>query len=287
MKTFRQSLGFLIAGLLLFFLLKPFIQTHKQLEDITLQIQWQWLVTSFGCILVYRSCYIWPFTKLLRCISQGHHVPFRNAFTLFHSANITRYLPGRIWGVVRMVSLSKRFRLSKTATISSLTLHVGIETALGGLIAMSLLFSTHVQSIGQSILERISGHTVLFTLAIIGILVGGLFCIPKLTNHTRQFLKTLLPPTECETLVERLFQPYFALDLPRSCLLFICPKFRVRPMDTCRRAHSLLCFRMGCWLLKFPDPQRTRHPRGTLRAFISKLYVHTRITALSPLDAVG
>lgn len=86
------------------------------------------------------------------------------AWTLFHLANITRSLPGRIWGVMRLLSLSKSFGLSKTAVRSSLTLHVGIETALGSLIAASLLFSKHSQESAQTVLETISGHTLLFTL---------------------------------------------------------------------------------------------------------------------------
>jgi len=193
MKTLCQYLGILIAGILLFFLSKPFVQAHKQFEAIPLQIQWQGLVTSFGIILVYRSCYVYPFTMLLRCITQGSYVPFRRTFMLFHLANITRYLPGRIWGIVRILTLSHQFGLSKTAVGSSLTLHVGIETALGGLIALSLLFSNSIREKAQSVLENISGHTVLLTLATSGIVAGVLFCIPKVANHARQFVKTLVP----------------------------------------------------------------------------------------------
>lgn len=191
MKTFRQSFGILIAGTLLFFLIKPFIQAHKQLEDITLQIQWRWFVTSFGFILLYRSFYVWPFTMLLRCISQGDYIPFRNVFVLFHLANITRYLPGRIWGVVRLLSLSHRFELSKTTVGGSLTLHVGIETALSGLIAMSLLFSKRMRDTALGILEKVSGYTLILILAIVGIMVGMIFLIPKVSVHARQTLKTL------------------------------------------------------------------------------------------------
>lgn len=188
MKTFRKSLGVLIAGTLLFFLIKPFIQVHKQLEGITLQMQWQWLVTSFGFILFYRSFYVWPFTIILRCVSQGAPIPFRNAFVLFHLANITRYLPGRVWGVVRMLSLSRRFGLSKTTVGGSLTLHVGIETALGGFLAVSLLFSKRMQDTALGILEKVPEHTLLFIIAAVGIMAGVLLLIPKVSVHTRQAL---------------------------------------------------------------------------------------------------
>ena len=190
MKTLRQSLGYLIAGILLYFLIKPFLQTHIELKDATFQIHWGWLVCSFGAILFYWSVYLNPFATLLSSITEKH-VPFRNAFTLFHLANITRYLPGRIWGVVRLLSLSHQFGLNKTAVGSSLTLHVGIETALGGLIGLSLLFSPKMRETAVGMLDKISGHTTLLSLVCIGILIGTLFLIPKVSTHAREFLKTL------------------------------------------------------------------------------------------------
>ena len=119
-------------------------------------------------------------------------VSFRSAWTLFHLATLTRYLPGRIWGIVRLLSLSKRFGLSKTAVGSSLTLHVGIETALGGLIAMSLLFSKQMQESATEVIKKMSAHTLLLTLAVMGILAGILFCVPKVATHVKEFLKTLV-----------------------------------------------------------------------------------------------
>lgn len=203
MKTFRQSFGILIAGLLLVFLMKPFIQARTQLEATTFQIHWKWLVTSFGCFLVYRSFYVLPFTLLLRRISERDDVSFRDTFTLFHLANITRYLPGRIWGIVRMLSLSHRFGLSKTAVGGSLTLHVGIETALGGLIAMSLLLSSQMRDIALGILEKISGHTLFLTLVAVGVVTGVLFLAPKVSAQAKQVLRTL------RAIGERLYQKSF------------------------------------------------------------------------------
>ena len=190
MKTGRHYLGILIAGILLFFLIKPFVLTHAELKDVMLQVQWEWLIPSFGLQLLYRSLYTYPFATLLSCITRKQ-VSFRTAFTLFHLANITRYLPGRIWGVVRLISLSKQFGVSKTAVGSSLTLHVGVETAIGGVIALSLLFSEQAQETAQTVLKSMSGHTLLFTLVGLGFIGGLLLLIPTVSTHARQLLKTL------------------------------------------------------------------------------------------------
>ncbi len=192
MKTFSQYLQILIAVLLLFFLIEPFLETHSHLKADVFQIQWHWFIASFGLLLLYRSLYTAPFATLLSGLTQKH-VPFREAFTLFHLANITRYLPGRIWGVVRLLSLSYRFGLSKTTTAISLTGHVGIETALGGLIAMTLLFSKQMQDTAIQVLEKLSGHPGLLTFAVLGIMVCLVFLIPKLATHAAAFLKTLVP----------------------------------------------------------------------------------------------
>ena len=192
MKTVRQSLGYLIAGILLYFLMKPFGETHTAVKGATYEIHWGWLICSFSAILFYWSAYLYPFATLLRGLT-GSRVSFRDAFTLFHLANITRYLPGRVWGVVRLLSLSRRFGLSKTAVGSSLTGHVGIETAIGGLIALSLLFSTQMRGTAIEVLEKMQGQTLLWALAVMVLLAGCLFLIPQLAAHARQFLKTVVP----------------------------------------------------------------------------------------------
>ncbi len=191
MKNFRQYVGILLAGILLFFLVSPFVQTHNHLKESTFQIHWHILIASFGLLLLYRTLYTAPFATLLSSLMQKT-VSFQTALTLFHLANITRYLPGRIWGIVRLLSLSKRFGLSKTATASSLILHVGIETVLGGLIAMCLLFSKQIQESATEAIKKMSAHTLLLTLAVMGILAGILFCVPKVATHVKEFLKTLV-----------------------------------------------------------------------------------------------
>lgn len=185
----RPYAGYLIAGILLFFLIKPFLQAQADLKNAAFQLHGHWLIPSLGLHLLYRSVYTAPFAGLLSGIT-GKRVSFRDAFTLFHLSNITRYLPGRIWGVVRLLSLSHRFGLSKVSVGSSLTLHVGIETAIGGLIAMALLFSEQTQKAAQTGLSKVYGHARLVTLASLCIM-AGVFLIPAVSSHARQAIKTL------------------------------------------------------------------------------------------------
>ena len=186
----RPFAGYLIALMLFYFLIRNFFQTHTELKHVAFRVQWQWIVLSFGVQILYRSFYTAPFAILLSGMTR-RRVSFCSAFVLFHLANITRYLPGRIWGVVRLLSLSGQFGLSKTAVGSSLTLHVGIETALGGVIALSLLFSKQMRQPLVEVLEKVSGHAPLLALSVIGVMAFLVFLIPQLAHYAKAFLKTL------------------------------------------------------------------------------------------------
>lgn len=192
------------------------------LEHTAFQIQWQWLIVSFCFILFYWSAYLYPFAKLLSGVTQKH-VSFNNAWTLFHLANITRYLPGRIWGIIRLLSLSKQFGLSRTAVGSSLTLHVGIETFLGGILSMSLLFSHQMRGIVQGILEKLTENAIIFIAAVIGIMIGLLFLIPVLSSKARQFRKTLRDVGKL--LLQKSFWAQWVKIFSSHILLWICQGF--------------------------------------------------------------
>lgn len=188
MKYLRPYLGILIAGVLLFFLINPFVQARTQLAAVT--FQWQWVILSFLLILFYWSVYVFPFATLLSGTTHTN-VSFGTAFTLFHRANITRYLPGRIWGIVRLLTLSEQFGFRKTAVGASLTLHVGIETALGGLISLILIFSEQMRSRAYQVFENISGNVVLSLFLGMFLVTGGLLLIPKVTATAQSLLKGL------------------------------------------------------------------------------------------------
>ena len=280
-----------------FFLIKPFIQTHAQLKDlVSIQIQWHWLLYSFLLLLIYWSAYLYPFSKFLSRIAQKH-VPFQNAFTLFHLANITRYLPGRIWGVVRILSLSKQFGLSKTAIGGSLTMHVGVETALGGFIGLSVLFSKNIRDTAQSILDKVSVvPTVFSTLAVIGIIVGMFFFILTLLARVRQFLEAL------HDIGAPLFQKSFWTQwlniIGMHILLWSCQGFAfylfVRSLMPISFSHvgiltACYAFAWICGFLSFLTPGGLGVREGLLALLLANYMPETQATlrraALPSLDA--
>ena len=191
MKTLRQYIGIIIACILLYFLVTPFVETHTEVKASTFEIQWFWLLCSFGAILFYWSAYLYPFATLLSGM-RAAPVPFVDAWTLFHLANITRYLPGRIWGFVRLLSLSERFGLSKTAVGSALTLHIGIETALAGLIGVSMIFSEPMRETALRVFEPLGANArPLLPIACVGLFIVFVFLLATVSSKARHFLTTL------------------------------------------------------------------------------------------------
>lgn len=223
MKLVRQYIGIIIAGILIFYLVKPFLQTHTTLkQNNDFQIQWYWLISSF-CLITFHLCvYIYPFTKLLSGVTQ-RNVPFRDTWTLFHLTNITRYLPGRIWGIVRLLSLSKKFGLSKTAVGSSLTIHVAIETFIGGLLAISLFFSSQMRGIVQGVVEKFTENTTIPIFVIIGIIVGLLIIMPAVSSKARKY--TIILRDIGELLLQKSFWWQWMKILMSHILLWICQGF--------------------------------------------------------------
>ena len=179
MKILRQYLGCLIALMLLYFLVKEYIGVRNQISTTPTQLELFSLIPSFVLILMYWLGLTVPWFLLLRKFTQTS-ISFRDVFLLFHLSNVTRYLPGRVWGVVRMLALSERFGLSKTTVGVSLPLHVGFQTLLAGVVVVPMLFSP---SFYQSIHVFVSWHPsnqVILPIVCGIVCIVILFCLPQL-----------------------------------------------------------------------------------------------------------
>lgn len=178
MKILRQYLGSLIALMLLYFLVKEYIGVHNQISTTSIQLELFSLIPSFVLTLMYWLGLTVPWFLLLRAFTQTP-ISFHSVFLLFHLSNVTRYLPGRVWGVVRMLTLSKQFGLSRTTVGVSLPLHVGFQTLLAGIVIVPMLFSfSFYQSIHGIVSWHLSNQVkLLFVCGIVCIVI--LFCLPR------------------------------------------------------------------------------------------------------------
>lgn len=185
MKTLRQYLGGLIALMLLHFLVKEYIGVRNQISTTPTQLEFFSLIPSFVLILIYWLGLTVPLFLLLRALTQTP-ISFRSVFLLFHLSNVTRYLPGRVWGVVRMFALSEGFGLSKTAVGVSLPLHVGFQTLLGGVVTIPLLFSpSFYQTIGVFVSPHLSNQVILCAVCGIVLCIVVVFCLPQLRSPVK------------------------------------------------------------------------------------------------------
>lgn len=180
MKLLQQLLGILIALALLYFLIKPFRDVQNQFGSAAVSFNLFWFIPSFLFLLFYWAGLVVPWRILLREFT-GQAISFRAVFLLCHLSNVTRYLPGRVWGVVRLLTLSERFGLQKSAVAGSLPLHVGFQTLVGGLSAMPLLFSPSLHQTVRHLIswELVPIQTLLIVFCGSVIVVGGLLLHPR------------------------------------------------------------------------------------------------------------
>jgi len=173
MKILQRSLGVFIALVLLYFLVKQYVDVQEQLSTVPVRFNLFWLIPSVFLLLFYWVGLIIPLGILLREFTQSS-VSFRSVFLLFHLSNVTRYLPGRVWGVVRMLTLCDRFGISKTAVAGSLPLHVGFQTLSGGVVVIPLLFSSSLSQTGHRFISwAVDPHVLLFVVCV-GFFVGSI-----------------------------------------------------------------------------------------------------------------
>ena len=85
---------------------------------------------------------------------------------------------------------------------------------------MSLLFSQQMQGTAQEILEKFTGHTILFIFVILGIMVGGIFFIQALSSKARQLIKTLRDIKE--PLLQKSFWAQWLMIFSSHILLWMC-----------------------------------------------------------------
>lgn len=86
---------------------------------------------------------------------------------------------------------------------------------------MSLLFSHGMREAAMRIVEKISAHTLLLTVAVMVCLAGVVCLIPKLAHHARAFLKTLLPLLKNAPLWVKVLVPHSLLWICQGGAFFL------------------------------------------------------------------
>lgn len=129
----------LIAGVLIFFLLKRLYKLLAEIEVETMAFQSPfWLIVSLMLLIVYFSGLGIPWFFSYRA-GRGKSISFLSGWTFFQLSQLGRYLPGRIGQFVWMLSFSRGFGIEKTHAILATCIQLAFQCCLGCILGLPIL----------------------------------------------------------------------------------------------------------------------------------------------------
>ncbi len=119
-KATKSIVGWLIAAIILYFLVRHLRNSWQQVASGDWKIIWPPLILS-GLLLV--AAYL-TLALAWRQIIAGFaiKVPFAGAFRVMYLAQLGRYIPGKIWQVVGMIGLARQIGVPAPISLASFAL---------------------------------------------------------------------------------------------------------------------------------------------------------------------
>lgn len=177
------------AVLLIFiFLGKKVIADWQSVQQYEWKINYFWLGFSLLILLgnfVYLS---WVWSEILKIF--GKSLKLKKAFKISYLSNLARYLPGRIWQYVSLVTMCEREGISKSTSTASFVLSqlINIPAALLLILATGVLPAVTRQEWIKDTIWILGGAVTFGALVVI--------TQPNLTEKTLRWLLHKLEKTE-------------------------------------------------------------------------------------------
>ncbi len=187
----------LIAGTILFFILKRFMNLMRDLQGELVAFHAFWFLISFAILLGYRTLLVYPWRTLYFFATRARsystptfqsHVSFLAGWTLFQLAQLGKYLPGKVGHFLGMVSLCHPLRILKTEAVVSTMQGLALQCFLGFGLGVVLLFSS-TKNIFDSWITSLRINWPL--LIVLTLVVIGLGCVFLLLLRKGMLLKKM------------------------------------------------------------------------------------------------
>ena len=137
----RQRLfGLLIVGAIFYFIIAALAREWEVVRDLSVRLRWSLLLLSCVPVLINYMLLAWIWSVIARIL--GHDLPMRRAFMIFSIAQITKYLPGKVWPTVSVLHLGDRVGLPKTGSGLILTFQYLFQALSAALIWIFIIAST-------------------------------------------------------------------------------------------------------------------------------------------------
>ena len=175
-KIFTTIVGWVIALIIIFFLMKVFLSHWDRVKDFNWDINYWMVATSIPFILLslYWNAYV--FFRLLNI--QGTKINFMSVFKIITISNLGIYVPGKIWGWVGLAYYTKRAGISFT--------HMGTSVIISQVLNVVLYLIY-----GSFAFYFIPQYSRFSWITFAAVPLGILFIHPYSINHWLNFLLKL------------------------------------------------------------------------------------------------
>lgn len=119
LKQWRRLVGWALALVILFFLIRTLWSSWDQVAASGFQFQFNWLPLgiSLALLVIGRGFAVEAWRRIL--LTLGNTVTFRFAFYAWFISNLARFIPGNVWQLAAMMFLTERQGVSKMNVLLS------------------------------------------------------------------------------------------------------------------------------------------------------------------------
>jgi len=121
-KNLLNIFGLLLTAAALYYVADTFIRGTEEAGGLSNLLSFHPVLfaVSFGFMLLHLLSAAWSW--MLVCGVAGSRITFFEAFNVHFLAQVGKYIPGKVWGAVGKIGLSRKIGMSKTETGHALIL---------------------------------------------------------------------------------------------------------------------------------------------------------------------
>lgn len=137
--TWRQALGWLVALVILFFLVRALWTSWDQVAaaGVQFQLNLPLLALSLVLLVIGRSFAVEAWRRILGAL--GSHISFRFSFYAWFISNLARYVPGNVWQLAAMMFLTAGAGVSRLNVLLAQAVYAAIALSVAALYGLTLL----------------------------------------------------------------------------------------------------------------------------------------------------
>ena len=121
-KIILNTLGLLLTAAALYYIVDSFVTGAREAGGVSNLLQFDVLLFSVSFVFMMLHLLSAAWAWQLVCALTGAKITFRQAFNVHFLAQVGKYIPGKVWGAVGKIGLSRNLGMSRTQTGHALIL---------------------------------------------------------------------------------------------------------------------------------------------------------------------